>query len=143
MASRGERVEQLVGRIDPHVDIDPEATQLLSNLVGSFLQKSLEWGVQSAGTLRSSHEVRICDMRPFVQDELELDVVGFAVEDLIDEMGVGSRAVLAALKKRTSTKAHLDKLESVKEALRVDEITRQTSSLFKKKKKRVTIEKDA
>jgi len=85
--------------------MSPDALSLLDRMVSNLLTKALQAGGEKAEE-RSSLEIRICDLRPFMQDQLQLDVVGFAVDDLLDEAGVGSRAVVQALKRKDSNKKH-------------------------------------
>jgi len=120
MASRKDRLEQLLHEIDPSTNASPEALELLDSLVTKVVVEALSNGRMKADD-RNSQEIRICDLRPLVQDSLGLDVVGFAVDDLVDEAAVGSRFVLSTLKRNEPNKRHLKRVAEKQAMLGIKE----------------------
>src|SRR4051794_8592478 len=104
--TRRERLEKLVREVNPTADLAPEAVALLDQLASTFLDNALQVGEENANERQRGEEIRICDLRGYVQDQLGLEVAGFALEDLLDEAACGSRAVIAALRKKESSKKH-------------------------------------
>jgi len=99
-----ERLSRLVKReiAGPSAVLTPAAAELVRDLLSSYVYEAIARGGEAAAA-RGTEDVRMCDMRGFVQDELGIDAVGFAMDDLVDDAGVGSRAVLKATKRRKQT----------------------------------------
>jgi hypothetical protein len=163
--TRKERIEKLIRRTHPSVAISTEALDLMEILVENFLSKSLEVAAEKAdervsgrATASNNIDIRTCDFRAFFQDELDLDCVGFAFDDLIDETAVGSRTVLKTLLRastainrsgndavpsRNNKNKHVQRLQEKKEAIADAEATEKANALAaqvalpkKKKQKR-------
>lgn len=153
--ARSERIRLLLKRVSGNnnsqeIEIDDEAVDLVDTLMSRFLDRTLESGRESAqAERRNAGEIRICDLRAYTQDTMGLDVLGFSVESLVDESGVGSRYSLVGLKKKPTaaattattqaqSKAHADRL-----ALKQSAVNAQLAAqLFaknaaKRKKKRL------
>lgn len=119
MTSRTERIQLALKELDPRSEASPEAVELVAKLVQSFVEEVLKRGeIQAEARSKAEKKakapdqvIRLGDIRPFVQDSLRLDVPGFAVDDLVDEAEIGSRFVIAAVKRLESSTKHLKRVE--------------------------------
>lgn len=107
--TREQRIRSVLSEVEPRAVINEDAILLLDKLVTKTVVDALTSGWNKADE-RNSQEIRICDLRHFIQDQLNLDVLGFNLDDLVDEAAVGSRIVLSALRQNDPSKRHLKRL---------------------------------
>ena len=141
VTSRKERIQSLLKEINPSISISGDALELLDHLASNFVFEAINAGSEKASKERSANDIKICDLREFVHDSLNLDVVGFAQDDLTDETS-GSRMVLYPTRKRDISQVHTERLAIAKKSIEKDIIIQASKKLTAgttKKKKTVTV----
>lgn len=70
------KLNDLVQSIDPHAELEPAVQEVLLELAVAFVQEAAEQGIKLANH-RGSNELRLDDLRMFVEGRLGLHVPGF------------------------------------------------------------------